>query len=115
MAYSGSTALSSVANPPSRVDQGILSLRNVNESTSVNEGGALWIYNSTNAITGMYSTGFFTDGERLGMRNGDLCIGRCSSGQGSTHQRAFLGVLRSSDLSSGFMLSSAGTITSTMA
>jgi hypothetical protein len=113
MAYSGSTAASSVANPPTRVEQGLLSLRNVNESTSVNDGGALWIYNSTNSSTNMLSTGFFTDGERLGMRVGDIMIARCSSGEGSTHQRLVLGVLHSSDLSSGFALSSAGTITST--
>ncbi len=113
MAYSGSTAASSVANPPARVALGLLTQRSVDESTAVANGGSLWLYNSTNTTTNMFSPGFFTDGKNLGMRVGDIVICRCSSGEGSTHQRLVMGVLHSSNFSSGFAISSAGTITST--
>ena len=44
-------AYSSTGNPPSRIDSGLLSQRNIRESTSLGEGGALWTYTSTNLTT----------------------------------------------------------------
>jgi hypothetical protein len=84
MSYSGSTAASSVANPPSRVATGLLSQRNIRESTSVAEGGSLWTYVSSNLTTDIVSSGFFTDAGNLGMRNGDIMIAGQYSTEGSS-------------------------------
>jgi hypothetical protein len=91
-----------------------MSQRSVAESTSVNDGGSLWVYNSTNTTTAMYAAGFFTDGVAIGMRPGDIVISRCSSGEGSTHQRVVIGVVHSTD-GIATNLTTAGTMTSTFA
>jgi hypothetical protein len=114
MAYSGSTAASTIANPPSRISHGILAQRSVAESTSVNDGGSLWVYNSTNTTTAMYAAGFFTDGVSIGMRPGDIMISRCSSGEGSTAQHVVIGILQSTD-GIATNLTTAGTMSSTFA
>jgi len=95
MAYVGSTALSSVANVPNRIDSGLLSQRNRGESTSVVEGGALWTYTSSNLTTDICAAagGFFTDGGRLGMRNGDILISATYSTQSSTGSILLIGVV----------------------
>lgn len=115
MAYSGSTASATLVNPPNRVSQGLISRRSVAESTSVNDGGSLWVYNSTNTTTAMYAVGFFTDGKEIGMRPGDILLARCSSGEGSTHQRVVIGIVHSTDLDSGTNLTTGGSLSSTFA
>lgn len=112
MSYSGSTASSSVANPPNRVDSGLLSMRNINESTSVAEGGGLWTYNSSNLTTDMQASNFFSDAQRLGMRNGDVLIASTFSTQSSTGHILVIGMI-SGVSTSGANLSTGGTITST--
>lgn len=112
MAYSGSTKASSVANPPNRVDSGLLSMRNINESTSVAEGGGLWTYNSSNLTTDVTASNFFTDAQRLGMRNGDVMIASSFSTQSSTGHILMIGMITGVS-SSGANLSTGGTITST--
>ena len=114
MAYSGSTAASSVANPPNRIDSGLLSRSNINESTSVFRGTSLWTYHTTSTTTELFNVGYFTDAGRLGLVPGDIMIGHASTGQGSTDICAFIGVVHSSNLT-GANLTSAGTITSTHA
>lgn len=84
MAYSGSTAASSVANPPVRISHGALSMRSVDESTSVASGGQLWYYNSTNLTSALWSTTFFSDGKTLGMRPGDAIISVSHTTESST-------------------------------
>jgi hypothetical protein len=98
MSYVGTTAASSVANPPNRIDTALLSQRSRNESTSVFEGGSLWTYNSTNLTTDLTATagGFFTDGGRLGMRNGDILIASCVQStlpQSSTSAVLLIGII----------------------
>lgn len=83
MAYFGSTASSSVANPPRQllsasinaagastglVPQAILASPN-------GQGGSVWYYCSTNTTAEVVASNFFTDGKYLGMRPGDLVMG----------------------------------------
>ena len=112
MSYLGSTAASTVANPPKRVDSGVLAMRNIRESTSVGEGQGLWVYNSTNLTTDLAASGFFSDADRLGMRNGDILISATYSTQSSTGHILVIGMI-AFDSTATASLSTGGTITST--
>lgn len=114
MAYSGSTAASTVANPPTRVDSGLLSMRNIRESTSVAEGGGLWVYNSSNLTTDMAAASFFSDAANLGMRNGDILISATYSTESSTGHILVIGMI-AFDSTTAASLSTDATITSTFA
>jgi hypothetical protein len=88
MSYSGSTASSSLANPPRLISAGALyggvggssSLTTVGSTAAFAQdspniqGGQLWYYCSTNLTTDLTEAGFFSDGADLGMRVGDLVI-----------------------------------------
>ena len=83
MAYSGSTASTTLANPARLITDGGLYGRSggVNGTTSFTtapaepnaQGGRLWSYMSTNKTTDMNIAGnaFFGDGDDLGMAGGD--------------------------------------------
>ena len=60
MAYLGSTAASSVSNPPSLIQEGI--------------GGSpsLWAYKSTHTSTSLKTASFFTDAKALGIEQDDI-------------------------------------------
>ena len=115
MAYLGSTAASTVANPPVRISAGSLTQRSVNESTSVTEGHSLWMYNSTHALTDLQGANFFTDAKRLGMANGDVLMAVCivgADGESSTSHIMATGVITGVS-TSGANLSTGGTASST--
>jgi len=92
MAYVGSTAASSAANPPRLVAgsfhsragaTGLLgTLTTAQNQQSV--GGNLWTYVSTNPSTSMNDSVNFLDGWYLGMRPGDIVMSVCYT-SGSTH------------------------------
>jgi hypothetical protein len=89
MAYSGSTAASSVANPPRKLIEGMTGLRGTTGLSTApaspgNQGGALWVYTSTNLTTDLTASGFFSDGKDLGMRPGDIVMGCQFSSAGSS-------------------------------
>jgi len=106
MAYNGSTAASSIANPPvlmfgtnASVDQRIpgsgttgstIYMNNAYKaSTSVYSegrafGGQLWGYWSTDNTTAIASSGYFSDAGPLGMRPGDMILAVGSSGGAGT-------------------------------
>lgn len=113
MAYSGSTAASTVMNPPARVDHGGLTARSVNESTSTAEGRGLWYYNSTNATTDLDAANFFSDGQQIGMRNGDVIIAVQTTGSETT-PRVMIAAIHGVS-SAGARISTASMITSTFA
>jgi len=73
-------AYSSTGNPPVRIDSGLLSQRNIRESTSLGEGGALWTYTSTNLTTDLMVASHFSNAGDLGMRNGDTSGASLSTG-----------------------------------
>ena len=119
MTYFSSTEASSVINTPTPSGRGLLSARNRGESTSAREGGGLWTYNSTNLTTDLTASagGFFTDGGRLGMRNGDILIASCWQStlpQSSTSAIVLIGVISGvSSTSDVASVSTEGFITST--
>jgi len=112
MSYVGSTAASTVANPPNRVTQGLMSQSNYNESTSISNGGSLWTYNSSNLTTDLVVANFFSDGHTLGMRNGDILIANTYSTESSTGQIVIIGTIVGLS-TSGASMSSEGFISST--
>jgi hypothetical protein len=105
-------AYSSTANPPVRVDAGLLSQRNIRESTSVAEGGALWTYTSSNLTTDLQASGHFSNAADLGMRNGDILISGTYSTESSTGHIVVIGMI-AFDTTAAASLSTDGTITST--
>lgn len=102
MAYAGTTSTS--ANPPAAMFQFIGSTGGV--------GPKAWLYASTHVQTDVSSTGFFTDGQDLGMSLGDpvFVLGSTSTTKGrgplSVH---VVNVVTSTGvgLSAGLMVSSA--------
>ncbi len=114
MSYVGSTAASSVANPPKRIDSGVLAMRSIRESTSVNEGGGVWSYNSTNTKANLQTTGFISDAGNIGMRNGDILMSVCWTTEASSGHTLVIGIVKF-DSTSAASLSTNGTISSTAA
>jgi hypothetical protein len=115
MAYVGSTAASTVANPPHRIDHGGLSARSIQESTTNFQGRGLWFYNSSAPTTEVQVANYFSDADRLGMRNGDVVIVvQCTDGTTTavTPPRLLIGAL-SAVTSAGGTLAATGHITST--
>lgn len=81
MAYSGSTATTTAANPPRLTSHGGLcgpsgGVTSTGLSTAPNspnlQGGRIWTYVSTNKTTDLTNGTFFADGDDIGMRPGDL-------------------------------------------
>ncbi len=75
MSYSGTTAASSVANPPLLLAAG----NGLANTTASSVGGTkLWLYSSSHSATemssGTNSGTFFTDAYYLGMKSGDPII-----------------------------------------
>ena len=113
MAYQGTTEASTDVNVPHRVDYGGLSARSLGESTSQLEGRSLWFYNSTHATADLVtSTGFITDGHRLGMRNGDIIFAVQSTGAETDPPRLLIAPI-SVVSSAGVFISTDSMITST--
>lgn len=121
MAYFGTTAAATAANPPQLVYPGLVGARTILGtsnmtawSSSVTRSGAVqvWRYNSTNLTTDMTVAGFFSDGLGLGMQIGDLICGTQWSSAGSSFI-SYMGVLTTTNSSAGWNLSTGGTMTST--
>ena len=102
----------STAIPPVRISQGLLSQRSNQESTAAANGGSCWSYTSTNTLAAVRATGYFTDAERLGMRNGDIIFCSLRTGETSELQLFTAGVICEVS-SSGAQLSSIGMVSST--
>lgn len=122
LTYNGSTAGSTVANPPLVVAQTIggkfpwVTSGTTDATVEYGSGGKIWFYSSTNLCTDLSSTAqvnAFSDGIALGMKRGDVLIGVQTSA-GSTSPTLFLGVISASAASTGFSLTT-GYITSTYA
>lgn len=119
MAYSGSTAASSVANPPVLLARGMGNQTNqsglVVGTTSLAYGGGngLWFYSSTDASSDIIaSVTYFTDGKQLGMRNGDVILTVYASSVASTTVSMAVGVLGTTNSTNGFSIMTAGCIAS---
>jgi hypothetical protein len=78
MSYLGTTAASSIMNPP-RVVQPLDAARIGSSAGPLN--ARLWLYASTDTSTNPFTAGWFVDGYQLGMKEGDvvICVGRTST------------------------------------
>ena len=119
MAYSGSTASSSVANPPRQLVQSIGANHGTNGLTTTPsapgaQGGGLWFYASTNLTTDIVASGFFSDGKRLGMRPGDVVMGVQFTSAGSS-VISFMGAVTGITTAGAASLSTGSLVTSTFA
>jgi hypothetical protein len=120
MAYFGTTAASSVSNPPQLLARGggartILGTTNLTAwSSGVTRAGGMqrWQYISTNLTTDLTGVGFFTDGYLLGMQVGDIIEGVQYTSAGSSFV-SFVGVLLTSNSTAGWNVSTGGLMTST--
>lgn len=116
MAYSGTTAATSLANPPRLILRGGPSIPGTTGlSTATDDqhqqGGGLWYYASTNATIDIVASDFFSDGFYIGMKPGDLVGGVQFTSAGST-VTTFLGAITGVS-TSGASLSTGSLITST--
>ena len=122
-AYSGSTAVSSLANPPRQIAHGGSPI--VNQSgnllgisgTSIAStlpfvgGTSLWYYCSSDSATIASSPAYFTDGLALGMRSGDVMLVVNQSSYGTSPSFS-IGVIGTSNSTAGFNLVIGGVIQS---
>lgn len=117
MAYSGTTAGTTLANPPRLViPAGIAQTPQTTGLSTApaaagGQGGALWYYASTNLTTDIVASNFFSDGYYLGMRPGDCVMGVQFSSAGSS-VTTFFGAITGVS-TSGASLSTGSLITST--
>lgn len=113
MAYQGSTAASSVANPPVYIGGRIggPKLASSTGSSTLSLGRGVWLYQSTDSSTLVTASGYFTDAYYLGMKQNDvvICVSQSSAAAGQTLNIAALGAVTTS----GAGLSSTSLIEST--
>lgn len=120
MAYSGTTAATSLANPPRNVlYAGMSVMSGTTGLTSApaapgGQGGGLWYYSSTNLTTDLVAAGFFSDGKTLGMRPGDMVMGVQFTSAGSS-VTTFYGAVTAITTAGAASLSTGSLITSTFA
>ena len=118
MAYQGTTAASSVSNPPRVMIPRLggipatttLSTANGTNTYREQAAGALWFYASSHGTTELMASNFFSDAWQLGMRPGDVLLGFQWTTAGST-QTLVMGVIGSVS-TAGAALSTGGTISS---
>ena len=120
MAYSGSTAGSTSANPPVLLVGGTPTYGAANavlgsslNTTSAYYGGGfnIWKYNSSDASTLLQGAGYFTDGLALGMKYGDIMIHVCQTSLG-TSPTMNIGVIVTTNSTAGFNINTGGAIAS---
>lgn len=113
MAYIGSTAASSIANPPSLLQRPLGPGARV-ASTGVPIRLGLWVFGSTDTTSSPFTAGYFSDGYEIGMKQGDvvICVGQTSTV--SSSQVLMLGCVSSvSSTGGGTQLSTFSFISST--
>lgn len=122
MAYSGSTAGSTAANPPVLLASalgGHVQFATTSTSTTVSGlqngamGAKVWLYHSNNDCGAAAAAAFFNDGYALGMVNGDVLIGVYSTAD-STASFLYMGVLNTSAGSTSFAMSTLSMFKSTL-
>jgi len=120
MAYSGSTAATTLQNPPVQIVSGQPTYGAANavlgsslNTTSAYYGGgfSIWKYNSSDASTLLQGAGYFTDGLALGMKYGDILIHACQTSLG-TSPTLNIGVLVTTNSTAGFNINTGGAIAS---
>ncbi len=108
MAYKGSTALSSDANPPRAMFSGMWGARSTNILPVEVGGQNLWLYNSTDSSTEFSAANWFVDGFYLGMQEGDMIMGACATGSSKIPYVGVIGAVTTA----GCAIASTGSIIS---
>lgn len=113
MAYSGTTAASSVQNVPARI--GGYTGGGANSTAFGVAAGAgaksLWLYNSSHNSTGdMMGSNFFTDAYYIGMKQGDLIMGSVCTGSSVS---VYVGVIGAVTTAGAAIASTGGCLSST--
>lgn len=108
MAYNGTTAASSVANPPIQIARSMGG--GLNTLSTGGTGGGLWMYNSSNGSTELQSSTFFTDAYYIGMKQGDMIMFGGSTGSSAY---AGFGVIGAVTTSGAGIASTGASMTST--
>jgi len=120
--YSGTTAASSLQNPPVMLlgqgptptynDRGNVLGSNVQTTQPFGyAGNSLWRYTSSDASTLAQGAGYFTDGLALGMHNGDIIFIVAQSSLG-TSPSMNIGVLMTTNSTAGFNVAAGGAMAS---
>jgi len=93
MSYQGTTA--SQPNPPRCVmGANIWGQRSTATLTSsAITGQNVWLYNTTDGTTELISTTYFTDAQRLGMKEGDIVFGAVATGSSIHMYGGVIGVV----------------------
>lgn len=111
MAYRGTTAASSAANPPVKIETGIWGSRTTDSLPSTEiTGRQHWMYNTTDNTTDLVSTAYFTDAQALGMQPGDLIMGAVDTGSSIS---VYFGVIGQVTTDGAGIASSGGFLSST--
>ena len=116
MAYSGTTAASSVQNPPIQIAKGLGGPCRLQGSTTANTpiGNGLWFYGTTDVSSTLFAAGAITDGYELGMKQGDVVIISCFISTVSSSGTLTMGIVSSvSSTGGGTQLSSGSFMSST--
>lgn len=109
MAYSGSTASSSLANPPVRIG-GYVGAGAQTTAWAANPPRSVWAYFSSHSSTQLTDTAFFSDAYYLGMRQGDIVMFSCNTGSSAS---LGMGVLGAVTTAGAALASTGGVVSST--
>lgn len=109
MTYRGTTAASTLTNPPMAMFAPALGGINRN-TTEAYAGRRLWLYNSTHGTTEIMTTGFFTDAYYMGMKQGDIVLGFSNTGSSVA---VFMGVIGAVTTNGAAIASTGGYLSST--
>lgn len=108
MSYSGTTAASSLSNPPIKIASSLGG--GLNTTSTGGTGGNLWLYMSSHSSTQLTDSNFFTDANAIGMKTGDLVI---FSGSTGSSVAVGIGVLGAVSTDGAALASTGGIVSST--
>ena len=124
MAYSGTTAASSLRNPPILLNRPMAVLSSTLAvigstggtvpvvATRDLGGTGIWIYSSFDTGAAQQAVGYFTDGQQLGMRTGDVLISVWSGTFGTSPSAIQVGCIVTTNSSAGFNVAAGAAIQS---
>lgn len=111
MAYFGTTAASSLQNPPRAIQPTDIARIG---TTVFPVAARLWLYGSTDTSSAPFSAGYFVDADKIGMKQGDIVIYAQQASTVGTSQVLGLGIVSSvSTTGGGACLSTHSFISST--
>lgn len=98
MAYNGTTAGSTLANPPILISPAALGGKILNNGSTINgagggSGAQLWLYTSTDSSTAPLAANYFTDAQYIGMKGGDVVMQVGATGSTFSVSLAVLGTV----------------------